>query len=177
MKKNIVWLALIIGILTLTACGSNDDVEITWPAMFFETMTEEEIKAQAKEQGITDVTVDENGKVIYKVTKSQHKELMDEMEENIQIGIEEIINEDEITTSIKNVTYNKSYSEFTITVDREQFENSFEAFAILPIGMIGVYYQVFDGQEGENLKVTVNLEDEASGEIFSEMVFPDDLDL
>ncbi|KYG25566.1 hypothetical protein [Alkalihalobacillus trypoxylicola] len=212
MKKNLIWLALLIGILILTACGGNDEVsnsdesaeaeesenpaeeneeeeqqeanvdkglfnvEITLPAMFFEDMTEDEIKASAEEEGINDVTVNENGTVIYKVSKAQHKELLDEMEANIQTALEEIINDEEIT-SIKNITNNKSYSEFTVTVDREQFENSFDGFMLFSLGILGMYYQVFDGQDGEKAKVTVNLEDEASGETFSEMVFPDDLEL
>ena len=39
---------------------------------------------------------------------------------------------------------NKSFSKFTLIVDKEAFENSFDGFAALGLAMTGMYYQAFE---------------------------------
>ena len=55
-------------------------VEITLPATYFEDMTPEEIKVSAEENGISECIVNEDGSVIYKMSKKKHKEMLEKFE-------------------------------------------------------------------------------------------------
>lgn len=76
------------------------------------------------------------------------------MEDSLLESIKEIKN-DEDFVSILDITYNKSFNEFIMIVDQDKFENSFDGFATLSLGMSGMFYQVFDG--APNNKVTVHI--------------------
>lgn len=91
MKKSLFIIST--ALLFLTACGAEEDkkqsdnqkeqsievdkglldVELTLPADFFEDQTPEEIEAAAKEKGVKEVKVNEDGTVYYKMSKSAHK--------------------------------------------------------------------------------------------------------
>lgn len=150
------------------------NVEVTIPASFFEGEDTEQIIADAKEEGVGEATVNEDGSVTYKMSKSKHKEMMDELESGVQEYLTDI-NESEDFPSIKSASGNKGYSEFTLMVDQTAYENSMDGFAIFGLGMLGMYYQVFDGVNADDAKVTINLKDEATEEVFSTVVYPDDL--
>lgn len=151
------------------------NVEITLPASFFEDDDIDEVIADAKEDGVAEVTQNEDGSLTYKMSKAKHKEMMAEMEKGLLEYVDELKNDEEFS-SIKDVTYHKSFSEFTIVVEREAYENSFDGFAILGLGMTGMYYQLFDGVNSDKNKVTIHLKDESTGEVFDSVVYPDDLD-
>lgn len=148
------------------------NVEITLPEMFFEDENMDEMIEEAKEEGIKDVTQNEDGTVTFKMSKKDHKEMLRELEENVKETVEDIKNDEEFA-SIVDVTYNKSFTEFTIIADREGFENSFDGFAILGVGMSGTFYQLFSGEDMQTSEVTVFVEDEATGEVFEEITYPE----
>ena len=133
------------------------------------------VVAEAKEDGIKDVTKNEDGSVTYKMSKAQHKEMMKEMKTNVTTYVDELIN-DEDFASIQDIKHNGSFSEFTVVVDKAAFENSFDGFAALGLAMSGMYYQAFDGTDGDKLNVTVHTKDASTGEIFGTAVYPDVLD-
>ncbi len=108
------------------------------------------------------------------MSKSVHKEMMKEMEKDILETIEEIKTSKDFA-SIKDVSYNKSFTEFTLTVNKEQFENSFDAMASMGLALTGMYYQLFSGVDSEKFKVTVIFKDESNGEVINTIVYPDDL--
>ena len=58
------------------------------------------------------------------MTKAQHKEMMQEMKTSVTGYVDELIKDEEFA-SFKDVEYNKDFSKFTVTVDKEAFENSF----------------------------------------------------
>ncbi|WP_413363815.1 hypothetical protein [Lysinibacillus sp. 3P01SB] len=149
------------------------NVEVTLPASFFEDTTEEEIMTGAKEEGFTETTVNEDGSVTYKMSKSKHKEMMKELEDGIVESIKEIVESGDYP-SIKEISYNKSFDEFDVKVDRELYENGFDGFAILGIVMTGAYYSAFNGDAAEDLKLTFNMIDAATDEIYETAVYPDD---
>jgi len=41
---------------------------------------------------------------------------------------------------------------------------------------LAMYYQLFDGVKAENIKVTINIEDAATGELIQAIVYPDVLE-
>lgn len=151
------------------------NVEITLPASMFEGEDIDAAIAEAKKEGITDVKKNEDGSITYKMSKAKHKEMMKELETSIRETIEETKSSEDYV-SIKDVTHNHSFSEFTLVVDKEKYENSFDGFAVFGLGMSGMMYQLYNGVDPENYKVIIFLKDEATQEVFDEMVYPDDLE-
>jgi len=78
--------------------------------------------------------------------------------------------------SIKEISYNKDFSEFDIKVDREAYENGLDGFAIFGLVLSGAYYGAFDGKTEDDLKLTFNMIDAATNEVFDSTVFPDDME-
>ena len=151
------------------------NVEVTLPASFFEGEDIAEVVANAKEEGVGEAIANEDGSVTYKMSKAQHKEMLAEIKTGMKESVEEIKN-DEDFQSIKDITYNDSFSEFTVVVDKAAYENSFDGFATFGLGMAGAYYQLFNGEEPEDYKVTISIKDETTGEVFDTTVYPDDLE-
>lgn len=193
MKK--VLLGLSLATLMLAACGDDTekeqataekeqgveidkgliDVEITLPASFFEGQTEEEIKAEATADGVKDVKVNEDGSVYYKMSRSTHKKMMKEMESGILESIDELVNSGDYT-AFKAISYNKDFTEFDVKVDLEAYENSFDVFGIFVLVFSGSFYNAFDGKSTDDLKITINIIDDATNELYNTSVFPDDLE-
>ncbi len=194
MKK--ILFGLVISSLLLAACGDDEakkesatdkeeqgvqvdkgllDVELTLPADFFDGQTPEEIEASAKKQGVKEVKVNEDGTVYYKMSKSDHKKMMEKLKTSIQESMDELITSGEMS-SLKEIKYNKDFTEFDVTVDREAFENSMDAFMIFTFALSGSFYNAFDGENIEDLKITVNMIDAETKEVFDTTVFPDDME-
>ena len=78
--------------------------------------------------------------------------------------------------SIKDITHNNDFTEFTLIVDKAAFENSFDGFVVLGLGLQGSMYQIFNGANADDYKVTISAKDEATQEVFSEVIYPDALE-
>lgn len=151
------------------------NVEITLPEMFFEEDDLAEIEAEMEESHDANVTKNDDGSISVKMSKKEHKQLMKDMNEELMELLDGIKDEEEYS-SIKDVTYNKDFSNIKITVDREAYENSFDGFALISVGFSSLFYQMFDGKDIEKEKVTMELIDESTGESFDEVVYPDVFD-
>jgi len=149
------------------------NVEITLPATFFEEQTEEQIIAGAKEEGYDDVKVNEDGSVTYKMSKAKHTEMMDELEGEMVKAVEEIVKSGDYP-SIKEISYNKSFDEYDVKVEREQYENSLDGFALLGLVMTSSYYQAFDGKDADKMTITFNMIDNETNESYDTLIYPDD---
>lgn len=151
------------------------NVEITLPASLLKDQDVDSLMIEAKNDGIKDVTKNDDGSLTYKMSKSQHKKLMKELEVNLLKTIDDTKNNEDFA-SIKDVKHNKPYTEFTLVVDQEKFNNSFDGFASLGLGMSGMFYQLFNGTHPDDLKVSIKLENEQTGQVFDTVVYPDDLE-
>lgn len=152
-------------------------VEVTIPASFFGDDDLEQIKTEAEqEEGIKEVTINSDGSITYKMTKAAHSKMMDDAREEMENTIREILDGGDFP-SIVDIKTNRSFAEFTMVVDREKFENSFDGFAAFGLGIGSMFYQVFDGADVDTVKTTIHVEDVSTGEIFSTIVYPDDLNL
>lgn len=149
------------------------NVEVTIPASMVED--EEETIAEAEENGIKDTVVNSDGSVTYKMTKSQHRELLAEYREEVEEMMTEFV-ENEDFSSIEDITGNKNFTEFTLTVDREKFEETLDGFATFSLGIAGLYYQLFDGVDPDDYSISMHMEDSETGETFDTVVFPDDFE-
>ncbi|GAA0339772.1 hypothetical protein GCM10008967_32670 [Bacillus carboniphilus] len=151
------------------------NVEVTLPASMFEGQDFETIKAEAEGEGIKEVTQNEDGSITYKMSKAKHEEMMDEIRTSITQSVDEMKNSEEYA-SIKDVKYNDSFTEFTLVVDQAAYEESMDGFAVFSLGMFGMLYQVYDGQKPDDTSVNIFVQDEASGEVFDEILYPDDFE-
>ncbi len=175
LKKFSFMLMMVVFVFALAACGSKD-VEITLPASFFEGEDIDEMITEAKEEeGVKEVTKNDDGSITYKLTKERHKEMMDEMKKEIDTSIEEMKSGDDFA-SIKDIKHNDKYSEFTVVVKKEDFENSFDTFASFALGLSGMMYQFLDGVDEDKNKVKINYKDESTGDVFDSTVYPDDFE-
>lgn len=193
--KKILFSLSIFFLFALTACSSNDkqeadnpdqndeslnvdkglmNVEITLPASMFEGEEIESVLKEAEEEGIK-ATQNEDGTVTYKMSKAKHKEMMAEMAEGIKETVAEMKNGEDYP-SIQDVTYNKDYTEFTVVVDKEAYENSFDGFATMGLAMSGMFYQLYDGVNPDDYQVLIKVKDAATNEVFAETLYPDDLE-
>ena len=182
---------LLVLSIVLVACSSSEDekettekmdvdkglvnVEVTMPAVFFEDTDMESLKEDAKVEGIKEVIVNEDGSVTYKMSKSQHKKMMKEMEETLIESIKEIESNEEYP-SIKTVEYNKAFTEYTIVVNQEEYENSMDGFAIFGLAFQSMFYQLFNGVSEDDYKATFQLKDENTSNVFDTIVYPDDIE-
>ena len=148
------------------------NVDVTLPAAFFEGEDIDQVIANAKAEGIGEAIANEDGSITYKMSKSQHKEMLADIQKSVMESVEETKNSEDFT-SIKDITYNDSISAFTIVVDKAAYENSFDGFAALGLGIVGAYYQIFNGADAEAYKVEISIQDEASGEVFDTIIYPD----
>lgn len=150
-------------------------VEITIPPTMINEENVEETIAKAKEDGVSEVSQNEDGSLTYKLTKSAHAEMLAGMKAELQATLEELKNSEDFPT-IREVIPNNSFSEYTVKVDQEAYQKSFDGFALLGLAFAGLYYQLFSGDDPDKFQVTVNLENVETGEVFNTIVYPDALE-
>ncbi|MCW1928636.1 hypothetical protein [Bhargavaea beijingensis] len=151
------------------------NVEVTIPAAFFEGEDMDQVIKQAKEEGIGEAVLNRDGSVTYKMSKAKHKEMMKELSKALEQSIADFEGGEDFP-SIREISHDQKFETFTVTVDREQFENSLDGFSLFGLGLAGSYYQLFNGEDPENYRVIIELNDAATGESFDEVVFPDALE-
>ncbi|MDD2371674.1 MAG: hypothetical protein PHQ32_06720 [Firmicutes bacterium] len=187
MKR--LFLVLFVMLLVMTGCAGNKadsdsigveekifSVDINIPASMYEDgealENVNEIKGQ---EGVLDAVVNADGSVTMKVTKAQHAKMMEEM----QSGILEYIEEIKTSTDFKSVVdldYNKDFSKFTLEVRQNDFENSFDGFVVLGLGMYGMLYQIYDGTPSDNAEVVIEVKSTETGKVFDSYIYPDALE-
>lgn len=151
------------------------NVEITLPKMFFEDEELADIEEQMEDSHEANVTKNDDGSLTIKMSKKEHKQLMSDMQEEFVDTIKQMIEAEDYPT-IKDISYNRNMTELSIVVNKEEFENSFDGFALFSLGFTGLFYQIFNGKDIEKEKVTMKLIDEETTEEFEELIFPDVFD-
>ena len=149
------------------------NVELTLPASFFEDQSKEQIEEDAKQKGIKEIKVNEDGSVYYKMSKATHKEILAEMKKGVEETIDTLVNGEDFA-SFKDISANKDFTKFTITVNQEAYEGSFDGFGLLGLGISAMYHDLFSGTPGDKLDIEMKLVDEATGETINTIHFPED---
>ncbi|MFF3024559.1 hypothetical protein ACFVRR_18210 [Gottfriedia sp. NPDC057948] len=149
------------------------NVKITLPATMFEGDDINKVIADAEKEGIK-VTKNTDGSLTYKMSKSQHKKMMKGIREEI-IKTVNATKESKDFVSLKDITYNNDFSEFTLIVDKSAYENSMDGLAAFTFGMSGMMYQLYNGVEPDDYKVTILVKDQATQKEINKIVYPDSL--
>lgn len=138
-------------------------VELTIPADYVGEATQDELNATAEENGYKSITLNEDGSATYVMSKSQHRDMMDEMTQNINESLAEMIGSEEYP-NITNIEANKDFTSFTITTSSTELDLA-ESFSVIVYYMYGGMYNIFNGTPVDNVHVDfVNAD---SGEIIS----------
>ena len=124
---------------------------ITLPKDFVgEGITQADIDANAGSTYISG-KLNDDGSVTYKMTKKQHKAMLDGIIDNMEKSFEEMVkSEDYSFTSIK---HNNDFTQFDVTISGDEL-GLVESFATLTFYMAGGVYGIFSGKKAE--KVIVN---------------------
>lgn len=151
------------------------DVTVTLPSAMIDSEDIEATIAEAKEMGVKEVTVNDDGSLTYKMSKSTHGNMMRELREGFDEAAAEIITGEDFV-SIKEIKSNKDLTAITLIVEKEAYENSLDGFASFGLALVAMYYQLFDGVQEGDISVTINIEDFNTGEIFHTIIYPDALE-
>lgn len=149
---------------------NSNEVEITLPAVLFNDQNIDEVIENVKKKGISEVIKHDDGSLTYVMSKSVYNDIKEKMEKDIQNVMSRTKKKAE---TIHEITSNKNYSEFTAIVDQKTYENSIENLITISLGITGLYYQAFIGNDAH---VTISLKDKKTGEVFSVLEFPDVLE-
>ncbi|MEZ0481171.1 hypothetical protein [Planococcus sp. SSTMD024] len=149
------------------------NVEVTIPSAFFEGQDPEQIAADV--DTAEQATVHDDGSITYKISKDQHDDMMQEVAASVEEA-STAITESGDYPSIQAIETSDNYDQFTVQVDREAYENSFDGIATMTLGVVGSLYQLFDGNAPDSYEVVIDMEDAKSGEVFNTITYPEALE-
>lgn len=141
-------------------------VEITIPSTFFEGQDVDKVVEGAKEKGVGEAKVNENGSVTYKMSKKVHKELLKSSKLNIDESIKKLLDDKETYPSFTEITYNDDVTEFNVYIDSAKY-NDMQAFAVFGFYIVGNFYQVINCVPAEKIDTVVNFIDKDTKEIIN----------
>ena len=134
---------------------------ITLPKDFVgDEITQADIDAKAGDTYISG-KLNEDGSVTYKMTKKQHKAMLNSIVSDLESSFEKMVqSEDYSFTSIK---HNKDFTQFDVTVSTDELGFA-DSIATMMFYMAGGVYGIFSGKQSE--KVIVNYYN-ASGKLIN----------
>ena len=125
-------------------------VSITFPAeLVGEEITQESIDAGAGSI-YTSGKLNPDGSVTYKMTKAQHKEMLNSVTAAIEDGLQELI--DSPDYAFTKITHNKDFTVFDANLSTDTVGLT-EGFMALGFYMYGGMYALLTGHDAENIAV------------------------
>ena len=149
-KKSVIFLIATLMALTIviSACFNHDQVTDTNND---QTETMEQVK------------LNDDGSATYTMTKSQHKQMMDEITDSLTESINEMVGSEDYPNFTKIET-NSDFTNFIVTTKSLELDLN-ESFSVMGFYMFGGIYNIFNGTEVDNIHVEfVNAD---SGEVIS----------
>ena len=143
-------------------------VDITFPAVYFASMTEQEVRDHATEKGYSKCEFNEDGSVVFTMTPAQQDELVSASEESMQAVLKNLCEGSSKVDSFLYIEHDEIYSEIKIYVDASLHNQLFNLYA-RALKMTGAYHQYFLAMNEEDINCTVSIIDDATKEVlFSE---------
>jgi hypothetical protein len=127
------------------------NVELTIPAQFVGEQTQEELNELSKKKGYKSITLNEDGSAKYILTKQQHKDMMAELNTNINTSLSEMIGSEDYP-NYTDITAKENFTEFVITTKSTELSMT-ENFSALGLYMYGGMYNIFNGTPVDNVSV------------------------
>ena len=140
------------------------NVVLTIPSNYYDgTDTQEKFNSLAKELGYKSITLNEDGSATYTMTKTQHKEVIDDIKTAIDKSLKNMITSEKYPNII-SISANKDYTEFNVVAKNVEFDIT-ESFSIYAF-YCGRLFNDYSGTQVDNIKVIFY--SEASGEVLRE---------
>lgn len=134
-------------------------VSITLPAdLVGESVTQESIDANAG-TNYTSGKLNEDGSVTYKMTKKQHKAMLDDLTAQFEEALAEMENSEDY--AIEKITHNADFTSFDVKLTTDEVGIT-ESFMVLAFYMYGGIYSIFSGRQKD---ITVNYYNAAGEQI------------
>jgi len=124
------------------------------------SLADDDIVAAADAQGMTAVVDGES--VVYTMSKPQRDEMLAEMRSSAQDSIDDMVSD--TSNSVTDVEIDNAMTSFRVSVDRQQF-SPLESMLVLGFYIQGALYQQFAGASPDDVEVTVDFIDDATGEV------------
>ncbi len=139
----------------------NDNIELTIPSDFVDATTQKELDNIVKEKNFISATLNSDGSATYIITKSKHKELMEEIVKEINYSLNEMIGSEECP-NITDIKTNSDFTNFTLTTTSTELSLQ-ETLSVMIFYTYGGMYNVFNGTPVDNVHIDFINED--SGDI------------
>lgn len=133
------------------------------------TTAEEYMENARQGDGFIDITQSEDGTVTLTLEKKVYDQMLLEMRDSINEFFPM-----ENYPSVKAITCNSDVTAVKLTVDQEAYQEGTDSFAMLGVYMCIGYYHIFSG--APDTKTTITLVDEATGNVFETILWPEDLE-
>jgi hypothetical protein len=127
------------------------EIKLTIPSDFIEGQAQEDLDKQAKEYGYK-VKLNDDGSATYTMTQAQHKKIVSEMKDSLNDSLNEMIGSESYPNFTK-IEANDNFTEFTVTTKSTELDFT-ESFSVLAFYMYGGMYNIFSGEEVDNVSVT-----------------------
>lgn len=147
-------------------------VIITLPSELFETMSPEEIRADAASRGYEGCEVHDDGSVTYTMSKRHHDGALADLKASMDSMITDLLYGEHHAESFRHIVYNDDMSEVSIFVSRSRYSDWDHTYAS-GFQTTGAFYQAFLGIPAEEIDVTVLFYDTETEELLHTVSYRD----
>lgn len=134
-----------------TAAAEEETVSLTIPTVYESVGTQEEADEIRDKNGYVSATLNDDGSLTIVMLKSDHEEMVEQLEESISDGMKEMAGSDSFP-NITKVKANDDYSEFTVKTSSTEISDA-EAMASNELVMYGTLYHIYTGNDVDNIHV------------------------
>lgn len=146
-------------------------VEVTIQSSFLDEASRptETLSQEQLDRGYTDVKINADGSVTYKIRKPAWRKILEEFRQDMKKTVDDTA---EAYDFIDSITYNEDFSQFRINVDSEKYKSNFDSAVCLSLYIGAGYYQMFDLKEPG---CTFLIIDSQSGSTIDTFVYPNQI--
>lgn len=124
---------------------------------------------------VVDATKNSDGSITYTIDGEKYDDMLSEYRQSICNELSNLANTED-APSIKAITASDDMTKVTMTVDYDAYSNSFDSLMILAPVMYVDIYHVIAGVPQDDIRFTIDIVDEASGETKDSCLYPDDFE-
>ncbi len=149
--------------------NNNDTVLIDIPASLIGKNATDKLTDEQKSNGFKKAVVNKDGSVTYTIDSQKYDTFLKKYQKTVAESLDKI-KTDGNYKSVKSVEYNDNFSEITLIVNKNKFENGMDSIAIMQAGISAAMYQAFD--INSKTKTTINVKDQKTGKVFKTEKYP-----
>ncbi len=149
-----------------------EKVRLAVPEEIFATQDLDQVIARAiEEQGVDEISRDDEGNLVYIMSLEVREQLFEEAEKQLQDKFSAIRDQEQYP-EILSISSDDAYKEFYLVTVREQASQAI--FIASELFMLSVYYQYLNTEDLVR-EVSMQIEDRESGDLLEQFAYPGDL--